>query len=305
MIFLILITALVADRFLGELNDYHPLVGFGNLANRFEKLCNNKPDSLRSILIGGIGVLILVIPFVFICFLLTSHLTQSWWIDIIVLYWAIGHQSLREHVNVVKKHLSQGQLSEAKQSLSMIVSRQTDELDQTQVVQATIETGLENGSDATFAPIFWFFVLGAPAVVAYRLCNTLDAMWGYRNERFNYFGCIAARCDDILNYIPARLVALSYALLGNTKNALSCWKNQSKSLNSPNAGPVMTSGAGSLTITLGGPAYYHGKLMQKPLFGSDKPPEITDIDRSLKLLTKTLIAWCLVIALTELVIFYL
>ncbi len=186
-----------------------------------------------------------------------------------------------------------------RQQVGLMVSRDTTELDHVAVTQATIESVLENGNDAIFGAIFWFIIAGAPGAIAYRLINTLDAMWGYRNARYNYFGWAAARLDDCLNFIPARLTALSYALTGEMRHALVCWRTQGTIWKSPNAGPVMAAGAGSLSLSLGGPACYHGKLEARPLLGTGRLPEIHDIDRALVLINRALILWLIIICAGE------
>jgi adenosylcobinamide-phosphate synthase len=123
----------------------------------------------------------------------------------------------------------------------------------------------------------------------------MDAMWGYRNDHYRYFGWAAARLDDVLNYLPARLTALSYALLGNTTQALTCWQTQAPKWDSPNAGPVMAAGAGALNILIGGPARYHGKWHNRPTLGAGPPPNANDIDRSLKLVSHSVWLWLIVI----------
>ena len=158
-------------------------------------------------------------------------------------------RSLGEHVQPVAQALRSQDLDEARTRVGYLVSRQTRELDATEVARAATESVLENGSDAVFAALFWFVVAGAPGVVLYRLSNTLDAMWGYRNERFERFGWAAARIDDLLNYIPARLVALTYAVLGKTRLALKCWRTQAPKWDSPNAGPVDGIGVSGHTFT--------------------------------------------------------
>jgi adenosylcobinamide-phosphate synthase len=137
-------------------------------------------------------------------------------------------------------------------------------------------------------------------VVLYRLSNTLDAMWGYRNARYNEFGWAAARLDDVLNYLPARLTALSYTLLGNTRSAWSCWRRQAPCWDSPNAGPVMAAGAGALQVKLGGEAIYDGKLEQRPDLGCGKAAVPADISRAVALVQRTLYLWLAVIALVTL-----
>ena len=118
---------------------------------------------------------------------------------------------------------------------------------------------------------------------------------GLPNTRYEQFGWGAAKLDDVLNIIPARLCALSYALLGNTRRALHCWQSQAHLLSSPNGGPVMSSGAGSLQVILGGPTYYHGKLVDKPFFGEGSKPSGNDIHRTISLVNRTVYLWFLVI----------
>ena len=187
----------------------------------------------------------------------------------------------------------------ARQKVGYIVSRQTEHMTAIDVRRATIESVLENGADAVFAPLFWFMLLGPFGALLYRLTNTLDAMWGYKNQRYLYFGWAAARLDDTLNWLPARLTASSYALLGNTPQAIQAWRRHAPLLESPNAGPVMTAGAGALNLNLGGPATYHGKLKDKPWFGGAKQPGDQDILRAIRLIYQTLAFWWVLIAITE------
>ena len=191
--------------------------------------------------------------------------------------------------------LRSGDLNEARLRVGYVVSRETAELDETAVARAATESVLENGSDAVFAALFWFAVAGAPGVVLYRLSNTLDAMWGYRNARFERFGWAAAKIDDGLNYIPARLVALTYALLGHTRLALRCWRTQAPKWDSPNAGPVMAAGAGALGVSLGGSARYHGELHERPQLGKGPAPTAVDIWRALALVRQGVLLWLLII----------
>jgi adenosylcobinamide-phosphate synthase len=165
-----------------------------------------------------------------------------------------------------------------------------------EVVNATIESTLENGCDALFAPLFWYAVFGAPGALFYRLVNTLDAMWGYRTSRYLHFGWAAARFDDFLNYIPARLTALTYSLVGDSRSALACWLSQAALCESPNGGPVMSAGAGALGITLGGSASYQGIKKQKPLLGCGRSAVVTDINRAWALVFRSAVLWVIIIS---------
>lgn len=292
----ILIVAVLLDFWLGEPQTWHPLSGFGRLVLAVEQRCLQPNFSAVWQKLSGLSAwMLLVLPFSTWIF----FLQQSFWLNLIfsplILYFCIAPQSLKQHGMAVYEALEQKNLPLSRQKVAMIVSRDTSESDELAVRRATIESLLENGADAVFAPLFWFMLFGAAGAVFYRLSNTLDAMWGYKNQRYLHYGWAAARIDDVLNYVPARLTALSYALLGETRQALACWKNQANDLESPNAGVVMTSGAGALNLQLGGAARYHGKLKEKPWIGGDKLPENSDIARANALVFKTLVLWVLVI----------
>ncbi len=297
---LTLILAVLLDHWLGEPQKYHPLVFFGNLAHRIEKtLSNSDYSSIIQKSMGLIALAILVMPITGFIYLLSQGEIINGIISPIILYFCIAANSLKQHAVNVLMALESNDLSLAQQRVGWIVSRQTEKMNAEDVRKATIESVLENGADAIFAAIFWFIVAGPAGAILYRLSNTLDAMWGYKNSRYLHFGWAAARFDDVLNWIPARLTALSYALLGKTKLAMHCWKNQAHLLDSPNAGPVMTSGAGALNLQLGGPAWYHGKLKAKIFFGTDNQPDNHAIERANTLVTSSLYLWIFIVVLGE------
>ena len=287
------ITGAALDRLLGEPRRWHPLVGFGTLASRLEATLN---ASGRRRLRGLLAWSLLVLPPVALAVWAIPPGLPGWLIDAILLYLSLGGRSLGEHARRVADDLGNGDLAAAREHVGWMVSRQTENLDAAAVAGACIESTLENGNDAVFGALFWFALLGGPGAVLFRLANTLDAMWGYRNERFAEFGWAAARADDVLNYVPARLTALSYALGGRTRTALRCWRLQTAGWKSPNAGPVMAAGAGSLGLALGGPAVYHGRIEQRPLLGEGQPACGEDIGRALSLVRDSL-GWWLAILL--------
>lgn len=296
MSFILLSLSLLLDQLFGEPRRHHPLVGFGNCANKFENWFNRHPASQISIYRGLVTFLVLVIPICAATDVINRRLGDAGWIfNVLILYSAIGFKSLLEHSKNVSNALYSNDIETARRRVSMMVSRDTKQIDESKITIATIESTLENGCDSTYGVLFWYLIGGVPFVVLYRLTNTLDAMWGYRNERFEYFGKTVAIFDDILNYAPARITALFYALCGNTKGAFRSWQKYSKLLSSPNGGPVMSSGAGSLNLQLGGPTSYHGLIHKKPYFGGDTKPVTDDILRTNTLVIRTLLLWCLTI----------
>jgi adenosylcobinamide-phosphate synthase len=206
----------------------------------------------------------------------------------LLLYFALGHKSLHQHARAVTNALESGGDVAAREAAARMVSRDSSALDP---IPATVESVLENGNDGVFGALFWFFIAGGAGALLFRLANTLDAMWGYRSPRFLQFGWAAARLDDVLDYLPARLTALTYAVLGKTRDALACWKAQAPAWDSPNAGPVMAAGAGALGIRLGGPARYQGEWHERPFLGMGKEADIADIERSLALVRNGVYLW--------------
>jgi len=299
---LTVLAAVSLDRLLGEPRRFHPLSGFGNLVKHVEGIVYGGADiSPMSRHVRGIAaVALLLLPLA----ALAAWLQQLFGLlfSIVLLYFAIAPRSLGEHARRVVDAFAVGDLPAARQAVGMLVSRDTTKLDEEGVSRATVESVLENGNDAVFGALFWFVVAGAPGALLYRLSNTLDAMWGYRNERYNEFGWAAARLDDVLNFIPARLTAASYALVGHTRSALSCWRQQASLWDSPNAGPVMAAGAGALQVRLGGAAIYHGVLEQRPSLGCGSAVGVADIARAVRLMRHTLYLWLGVIAAGALLI---
>lgn len=300
-LFLTSAAAVALDALLGEPRRGHPLVAFGRLAERLERRFNGAQETgeagrgWRSH--GVTAWCLAVLPLTLLAWLLSLLPGIGWLVEIVLLYLALGLRSLGDHLMPVVAALRSGDLPQARRRVGYIVSRDTRELDETAVARAATESALENGSDAVFAALFWFVIGGAPGVVLYRLSNTLDAMWGYRTPRFERFGWAAAKIDDLLNYIPARLVALTYALLGRWDGAWRCWREQARHWDSPNAGPVMAAGAGALGVSLGGPAIYQGQLHERPLLGEGPAPQARDIERALDLVWAGVGLWLVVLLL--------
>ncbi len=297
--------ALVLDRVLGEPSRWHPLVGFGRVVAAIEKQFNT--DSARpwpSMLAGSVALLIVILPILGVVVWL-SIVLDGWWLLItqaVVLWLAISLRGLAEHGLAVAQPLRKGDLATAREQVSRIVSRQASALDERGVAAAATESMLENGADAVFSTLFWFLLAGMPGVVLHRLVNTLDAMWGYRSPRFLYFGRPAARLDDILGWLPARLTALTYTLLGQRKLALQCWRTQAPLWDSPNAGPVMAAGAGALNVRLGGPSPYPSGIKQRPILGGTQAASSSSIEAAIDLIRHGVWLWLSVILLITLLI---
>ncbi|MBL8446011.1 MAG: cobalamin biosynthesis protein [Zoogloeaceae bacterium] len=277
------------DRALGEPRRGHPLVAFGRWTSALEHLFARLG---RTRLCGSLAWIAAVVPWVGIALWLRDFgPLAALMVDGSLLYFALGGRSLAEHGRAVAQPLAMNDLPGARERVGWMVSRDTAELDAEGVARAATESVLENGNDAVFGALFWFLVAGGPGALAFRLANTLDAMWGYRTPAYHAFGWAAARADDGANWLPARLTALTYALLGRTRQALRCWHSQAPAWDSPNAGPVMAAGAGALGVRLGGAARYHGESTIRPALGEGRAPDVTTITAAISLVGRGQALW--------------
>ena len=291
------VAAFMLDWLLGEPRRCHPLVGFGRLSAWLEQRCYGGPTTAprQRRLRGAAALAVAAIPIAAAAAVLAALPTVGIVFSTLALYLAIGHRSLHDHARPVVCALRRSDDERARRIASRMVSRDPEALD---AACATTESVLENGNDGVFGALFWFLVAGAAGSTLYRLVNTLDAMWGYRNAHYRDFGWAAARLDDTLNYVPARLTALTYAILGNTLSALRCWRRQASAWDSPNAGPVMAAGAGALTVSIGGPARYAGEWHRRPTLGSGSAPRVHDIERALRLVRNGVWLWLTLLILS-------
>lgn len=252
----------------------HPVVGFGKMISFGEKRLNK---GSRRMLKGAL-MAIFLISFVFaitwfICYPLTSYFKL--FTSILIFFCLAGTTLIRE-VREVFRAVDRS-LEEGRKQVARIVGRDTSELSAQEIRTAALETLAENLSDGVIAPLFWLAVGGVPAMMAYKMVNTLDSMIGYRTERYKDFGCWAARIDDIANYIPARLTGLLMVLAAGKPQFIGfVWRNGRKHA-SPNSGYPEAALAGVLDCRFGGPHYYFGELFDKPYIG-ENARELTTAD---------------------------
>jgi len=293
--FMLTFAALLLDSFLGEpvwlwSRVRHPVRLMGNMIAYAERR-ENFGHARR--LKGALALGVLLLLFVSIGYLLEA-LPDGGVIEVLGAAILVGHRSLVQHVAAVSKGLRLG-LPEGRHAVSMIVGRDVAVLDESGVSRAAIESGAENFSDGVVAPVFWFMVAGLPGIVAYKLVNTADSMIGHKNERYLEFGWAAARLDDVLNYIPARLSAALIAVAAGSRRAVEVvWADASQH-RSPNAGWPEAAMAGALGVALSGPRIYDGVRSEDAFVNAAGRRALgpDDVDAAVRVLWR---AWGLMLA---------
>ncbi|AZB42676.1 cobalamin biosynthesis protein CobD [Bacillus sp. FJAT-42376] len=287
--------AVLLDRILGDPPSMpHPVRWFGRAISFLEKRMNKgsckKMKGVLMVLVLLVAVLIVVIPLQHICY--GFHPAAGILFEAAVIFTSIAQRSLKEAALDVEAPLRTGDIKKARIKLSYIVGRETDDLQESEIVRGTVETVAENTSDGVTAPLFWAAIGGAPAALLYRLVNTLDSMAGYKSERFFKFGWASARLDDVLNWIPARITA---ALMLVSCKGIGHWSNVSadaKKHPSPNSGWGEAAAAYLLGIELGGMNTYEGIQSERARMGRpDHPLTRIHILQTVQIMNRTVIAF--------------
>lgn len=294
---LALVLAVCLDALVGDPRWLpHPIRWMGLAIEKGEGVCRRLP--LPPVVSGGlmaVGLIILTGTTAWgtIAIGARLHPGLGLFLETLALFYCLSAKSLSAAALGVWEILVRGDLTGARAAVAMIVGRETAQLDEGGVARAAVETVAENLVDGVIAPLFWAAIGGAPLALAYKMTNTLDSMVGYKNERYLAFGKVAARLDDVANWLPARLsvplIAMATALLNRRgKSAWQLARRDGGLHSSPNAGWPEAAFAGALGVWLGGPNRYHGRLVRKPTIGKgQRTVTASDIPRACDLMWVT------------------
>ena len=261
----------------------HPVRWIGRLITGVENLLYNDSAPPALMRVSGFALWAIVIAVV-VCtakaLISLSSFAGPIFGDLALIwlaYTTLATRSLHKESSRIADALRINDLALARTRLSLIVSRETAQLDEAAIVRALVETVSENISDAIIAPLFYLAIFGPVGALTYKAINTMDSMLGYKNERYRYFGSFAARADDIANLIPARisgwLVVGASALMGmDWRSSARVMMRDASKMNSPNAGYPEAAAAGALGVQLGGTSFYFGQSVAKPLLGDPVQP---------------------------------
>lgn len=312
-------TGFLLDFVLGDPQvPWHPIRLMGKLIVHTEKILRRIfSDTHSGELAGGLFLVLIVsglsvlLPFLLLYMIFQWNVYAGMIVESLLCYQLMATKSLKTESMKVYEHLLHNDITGARHAVSMIVGRDTDNLFEEEIIKAAVETVGENTCDGSIAPLFYMIIGGPLLGIFYKSINTMDSMVGYKNEKYLYFGRAAARIDDVLNYIPARLSAY-FMLLGslfmklNIKNAWKIYLRDRYNHSSPNSAHTEAVMAGALSVQLGGDAWYFGTLYPKKAIGDNLRPIIKeDIITANKLLYLTVILGMVVFASIKINILFL
>lgn len=261
---IIILCAFALDRLMPDRYGFKPFAWYPDWAESIEQRFNGGKRS------HGVGaVLLAVVPIVigvmFARFILGEIASVLRFIfDVVILYVCINIYRLGKTADAVSNALEAGNTQEADEQLRELSGKGATELSETGIAHAAVEAVLKQGSSLVVSPIFWFILLGPVGAVLQRLASILDTLWGHRYDRFTTFGWAAARLDDLMQWIPARITALSYAIMGSFEDALYCWRQRVGAWSDLNSGPVLASGFGAMHMPF-----------NEPVTGDDETAAVT------------------------------
>jgi adenosylcobinamide-phosphate synthase len=272
------------DAWLGDPRRFHPVAGFGTLAQRLERrVYRDDPRAGAAYTLIAVGV---PAALGVAAALATRGRPVSRFVVTAAATWTVlGGRTLRAEGARMSRYLRAGDVPAARQRLNHLCGRDPARLDEAELARATVESVAENTSDAVVAPLFWGGVAGLPGLLGYRAANTLDAMVGHRSPRYARFGTASARLDDVLNLVPARLtglltVAAAPGVGGRPGETLRVWRRDRNDHPSPNAGQCEAAMAGALGVRLGGRSVYSGRTEVRPLIGDGPRPSARHVRRA-------------------------
>jgi adenosylcobinamide-phosphate synthase len=216
-----------------------------------------------------------------------------------LVYLSLGLTKIEKESREISQALQNNEIVQARERLTQMVTRDTQGLNEEEISLAVVETVLKSGCRVSFGVFFWLLIGGGAGVVAYRLLTTLNTLWGHATPRYRYFGWPVAYFNALLEWLPARLAALSYAVLGDRETAWYCWRGQASHWGNCNTGPMLAAGAGALNLQLGGSVRYFGRLVQRPPLGAGLLPQSSDIERAVNLLNWSVGLWIGIVGLGE------
>lgn len=299
LIIIPLVVGYILDLIIGDPDNWpHPVRVFGNAIDAGDKWLNKSTHRfLKGLLLA---VTLCLVTYLFFHFLNDALLSINSWLFIAVnsiwVWYGLANNALITEGRNVFRVLEKDGLEAGRKQLSRIVGRDTSQLTAQQIRIAVLETMSENLSDGVIAPLFFYALGGIPAMMTYKMINTMDSMIGYRSEKYEQFGKFAARLDDVANFIPARITALIMVLVTGSYHGFQFILKYGNLHKSPNAGYPESALAGIMDCRFGGPNIYHGVLVEKPFIGkNDRIINAKEIEKVVWINHKTCFLMILVI----------
>lgn len=289
LLFVILLS-LILDRFLSERGGFRLWEWYGDWADSIEQRFNGglRVQGMSAVVLAIVPILVATAIAAFVLSQITGVL--AFLFSVAVLYLCVNLFEIGSVAQSIAAALDGGDVRAAALRLRNLTGKETVETTAAGVSHATVEAVLKQANSIVIAPIFWFLVLGPAGALLQRMACVLDRLWGHRTAQFVEFGWAAARLDDILNWVPARITAISYAVMGSFEDALHCWRRGGRMWSDINSGPLLASGLGALHLDTS------ESSAEKDVYGNtaldpDELPDANDIRRAVALVWRVMLFW--------------